>query len=186
MMPFDPRLENVASGKVPRISDERGVLTKMVADGRYSMAGFAEPPRQILHSGTAKQGTLRGLHAQSAPYTEAKLVFSLTGCMYWVVVDLRGNSETFGRWRGYELSPDETNALHVPAGFGHGCLSLTDDVNLLIMADKDFSPDHGIGIAWDDSDLAIEWPLSGSKPLMSADHSGFGSFADFRSQYGGL
>jgi len=185
-MPFDPKLANVVCGTAPRMTDERGVLTRMAADGRSCIPGFAASPRQILHSGTAKRGTLRGLHGQSAPYTEAKLLCCLTGRMFWVVVDLRAASATFGRWRGYDLSPDGMNALYAPAGFGHGCLSLTDDVNLMIMADKDFSPDHGIGIAWDDPDLAIDWPLAGDAPLISKAHAAFASFADFRSCHGGF
>lgn len=186
MTNFDPRLPQVTCGQTPRITDERGVLTKMFADGAYSFPGFSNQPKQILHSGTARKGTLRGLHAQSAPYTEAKLIFSLTGWMYWVVVDLRSDSQTFGHWQGYELSTADSNALHVPAGFAHGCLSLSDDVNLLIMADKDFASGHGIGIAWNDPDLAIEWPLNGALPLLSTDHAAFPSFTDFCDQQGGL
>lgn len=186
MSAFDPGLPPVTAGSVPRIADDRGVLTKVLADGSFGLPAFSEPPRQVLHSGTASRGTLRGLHAQTAPYTESKLIVSLTGTMFWVTVDLRRGSRSFGRWQGYELSTGGTNALHVPAGFGHGCLSLTDAVNLLIMADRDFSPGHGVGIAWNDPDLAIAWPAAEAGYLMSGEHAAFASFAAFRDQHGGL
>jgi dTDP-4-dehydrorhamnose 3,5-epimerase len=186
MNAFDPSLEAVVCGAAPRIADERGVLTRVIADGAFAAPAFADAPRQVLHSGTAKRGTLRGLHAQAAPYSEAKVLVAITGRMFWVVVDLRMSSATFGRWQGNELSPDGANALYVPAGFAHGCLSLTDDVNLLILADKDYSPAHGLGIAWDDPEIAIEWPHDGMKLLISAEHAAFAPFAAFRERYGGL
>lgn len=185
-MAFDPNLSGVVCCKASRIADERGVLTKVVADGGFTVPGFADAPRQVLHSGTARRGTLRGLHAQAAPYTEAKVIIAITGRMYWVAVDLRKASATFGQWQGFELSPEDENALCVPAGFGHGCLSLTDDVNLLILADKDFSPAHGIGIAWNDPELAVAWPRDGIKLLISDDHAAFPAFARFRERYGGF
>jgi dTDP-4-dehydrorhamnose 3,5-epimerase len=172
-------------GKAVRFADERGVLTKIVADGGFTVPAFAAP-RQILHSGTAKRGTLRGLHAQAAPFTEAKVIVSITGCMYWVSVDLRRGSTTFGRWQSFELAPEANNALYVPAGFAHGCLSLSDDVNLLILADKDFSPAHGIGIAWNDPELGVAWPLDQTKLLISEQHAAFPPFASFRERYGAL
>ena len=185
-MQFDPRLEKIAYGKAPRIVDERGSMTKVVAKGGFSIPAYAASPRQVLHSGTAKRGTLRGLHAQTAPYTEAKVISALTGRMYWVVVDLRRGSTTFGRWHGFELSPEGENVLCVPPGFGHGCLSLTDDVNLMIMADKDFTADHGVGIAWNDPEIAVAWPLPSDNFLVSKQHAAFPSFAAFREMYGAL
>lgn len=186
MISFDPNLEPVVCGPVDRIADERGSLAKIVADDRWSVPPLAAPPRQILHSATARRGTLRGLHAQTAPYSEAKRIFCLTGCIYWVVVDLRAASTTFGQWRGYELAPGAIGALATPSGFAHGCLSLTDDVNLLLLADKDYVPARSIGIAWNDPDLAVAWPLGGALPLISGEHAAFQSFAAFRQRYGGL
>jgi dTDP-4-dehydrorhamnose 3,5-epimerase len=186
MIEIDQRLDGVVCGKASRVADERGVLTRIVADGSFTTPGFTGAPRQVLHSGTARRGTLRGLHAQAAPFTEAKVIVSVTGRMFWVSVDLRKASSTFGCWQGFELSPEGNNALFAPAGFGHGCLSLTDDVNLMILADKDFSPGHGIGIAWDDPELGIDWPTAGMKLLISDQHAAFAPFAQFRERYGGL
>ena len=186
MSAFDPNMETVVCGTGARVADERGVLTRVIAGGAFAVPAFAGAPRQVLHSGTTRRGTLRGLHAQAAPYSEAKVLLAITGRMFWVAVDLRKVSATFGRWQGYELSPDGASALYVPGGFAHGCLSLTDDVNLLILADKDYSPAHGIGIAWDDPEIAIDWPHQDMKLLISAEHAAFAPFADFRERYGGL
>jgi dTDP-4-dehydrorhamnose 3,5-epimerase len=145
--------------------------------------------RQIVHSATDRAGVLRGLHAQNCPHSEGKIIVSLTGRMFWVVVDLRGGSRSFGHWQGFELAPDNSDgasALQVPAGFAHGCLSLTDGVSLAIFADHDFAPSQAVGIAWNDPDLAIDWPLSSGVPSLSDEHAAFSSFAEFCHRYGKL
>lgn len=186
MTEFDPQMEGVVTGEAQRITDARGVLTKLVADGGWSVPALAEAPRQVLHSATARRGTVRGLHAQAAPYSEAKRIFCLAGAMFWVVVDLRNDSRTFARWQGYELSTGGANALAVPAGFAHGCQALSDDVHLVILADRDYAPDHGIGIAWNDPELAVDWPLPVETALLSAEHAAYPSFAAFRKRHGSL
>lgn len=184
---FDKSLPALAALHAPVLSDWRGSLTKMMSGGAFATPGFDGPPRQILHSFTAQAGILRGLHAQAPPFTESKLIFALQGVMYWVVVDLRRRSRTFGAWRGVTLSPDATNTLAVPHGFAHGCLSMSDAVSLLIVSDTDHSPEHGIGIAWDDPELAIDWPLLvEARPRLSDEHARGGSFADFRAAVGHL
>jgi len=188
-MGFDERLAPVLSASIPRLSDLRGSLTKIFADGAFGAPGFVIEPRQILYSTTDRAGVLRGLHAQLPPYSEAKLIVSLTGRMYWVVVDLRAGSRSFGCWRGFELAPDGVSgaaALQVPVGFAHGCLALSDAAGLMIVADQDFAPGHGVGIAWDDAELAIEWPLAGREPVLSKEHEAYGSFSSFKSSHGSL
>jgi dTDP-4-dehydrorhamnose 3,5-epimerase len=189
MSDFDERLPPVFLGSVPRIPDWRGSLIKIFYDGAFGARGFAMETKQIVHSATDRAGVLRGLHAQNRPHSEGKIIVSLTGRMFWVVVDLRGGSRSFGRWKGFELAPDSAggaSALQVPAGFAHGCLSLTDGVGLAIFADQDYAPSQVVGIAWNDPDLAIEWPLSSGTPSLSNEHAAFGSFADFRRRYGNL
>ena len=185
-MIFDTSREQPVCTEVSRIADARGVLTKMVADGAATLPDLGVPPRQILHSGTARRHTLRGLHVQTAPHTEAKRIYCLTGHMFWVLVDLRKQSASFGRWQGFDLTRDGSNALAAPAGFGHGCLSLTDDVNLVILSDQDYVPAHGIGIAWNDPEIGIDWPLEGEPALLSSEHDANPSFAEFRARIGGL
>jgi dTDP-4-dehydrorhamnose 3,5-epimerase len=189
MSGFDKNFPPVIAASVPRMSDRRGSLTKIFYDGAFGAAGLAMRPRQILHSATDQAGVLRGLHAQNRPHSEGKIIVALAGRMYWVVVDLRGGSGSFGRWQGFELVPENgggASALQVPAGFAHGCLSLTGGVSLAIFADQDYAPSQGIGIAWNDPELAIDWPLGPAAPILSDEHVAFASFADFRSRYGSL
>jgi dTDP-4-dehydrorhamnose 3,5-epimerase len=189
MSGFDERLPPVLPAVVPRISDRRGSLTKIFCDGVFGARDFTMEIRQIVHSVTDRPGVLRGLHAQNRLHSEGKIIVSLSGRMFWVVVDLRGGSHSFGRWQGFELVPnssDGASALQVPAGFAHGCLSLTDDVSLAIFADRDYVPSQAVGIAWNDPDLAIEWPLPSGTPTLSDEHAAFDSFAEFCRRYGNL
>lgn len=192
MSSFDPNLSPVISGPLPHIADWRGSLTKLVVDGRFAVPGFEMAPRQILVSSTREAGVIRGLHAQKRPHSEAKILVALAGRMFWVVVDLRAESRSFRRWQGFTLAPAGTAgatdvvALQVPAGFAHGCLSLTADTSLLILADRDYTDDAGVGIAWNDDDLGIDWPLDGRRARLSEGHSAFGSFNDFCRDIGSL
>lgn len=189
MSDFDPRFPGVLLRSVPRLADRRGALTKIYYDGAFGAQGLAMEPRQILFSATDRAGVLRGLHAQKKPHSEGKIIVAIAGRMFWVVVDLRGGSDSFGRWQGFELTPEGpggASVLQVPAGFAHGCLSLSEGVGVAIFADKDYAPAEGIGIAWNDPELAIGWPLSSNTPILSDDHAAFGSFADFCLRYGSL
>jgi len=158
------------------LDDDRGGLDKYFDPGLEASIGRPLAWRQVL----------RGLHAQLAPASEAKLLVPLRGRMFWVCVDLRRDSPSFGCWRSQVLEPSGAEALFAERGFGHGCLSLSDDVELLILADNDYRPEAGVGIAWDDPELAIGWPLDGATPTLSAEHAAFASFAAFRGQHGGL
>jgi len=187
-MSFDERLEPVRSASFPCLEDERGSLTKLMSEASLQAAGFAMQPRQLLYSTSARAGVLRGLHAQLPPFSEGKILIALSGSTFWVVVDLRSGSRSFGRWQGFELCADSSKrtAIQVPAGFAHGCLARTDATGVLILADRDYSAEHGVGIAWNDAQLAIDWPLAGNTPLLSEAHSQFGSFADFCAKHGSL
>ena len=108
------------------------------------------------------------------------MIISLSGEMFWVVVDIRKDSPTFGHWEGHSLSPAKTNGLFIDTGFAHGCLSVKENCSLLINADNIYSPDHGGGIIWNDSDLRIDWPLGGKKPIASDEHLAYPAFKYIR------
>ncbi|MDX1429061.1 MAG: dTDP-4-dehydrorhamnose 3,5-epimerase family protein [Rhodothermales bacterium] len=168
------------------VRDHRGFLAKPFEAGPFESEGFSIGWRQVIHSHTAVKNTLRGLYVQRAPFQEGKLVTSIRGKMYWVVVDVRKDSPTFGRWESTILSGDDGQALWIERGFAHGCLSLSDHVDLLLLADNEHSDEHSVGIAWNDSELGIDWPLSGSAPVISEAHAGNPSFPEFKRRYGGL
>ena len=113
------------------------------------------------------QGTLRGLHYQHK-YPQGKLVRVLDGEVFDVAVDLRQNSATFGQWVGEYLTAENNKQLWVPPGFAHGFYVLSDFADLSYKCTEYYHPEDDFSLQWDDPDLAIQWPLLDSKPLLSA------------------
>ena len=114
---------------------------------------------QVNLSRTKGRGMVRGLHLQAEPYSEAKLVRCLKGCVWDVVVDLRKDSITYGHWHALELSPKTSNAIHIPQGCAHGFQVLEPDSELLYLHSGKWVPECEKGVRWDDPTLAIAWPL---------------------------
>jgi dTDP-4-dehydrorhamnose 3,5-epimerase len=104
------------------------------------------------------RGTLRGLHFQRPPHAEAKLVRVTHGAIYDVIVDLRPESPTYGRWAGFELRRAPYQALYVPGSFAHGLLTLEDDTEVTYLVSAYYTPGFEGGVRFDDPQLAIEWP----------------------------
>lgn len=160
--------------------DDRGFLARMYDDRIFSKLGIAVRWTEQSHHHTARKYILRGLHMSLPPYSEGKLLRVIRGEMLWVSVDVRTKSETFGCWDSIVLSESKKNLLFATRGFAHGCLSLTDSVDLIINSDNYFSDEHGMGIIWHDTDLNIDWQLNGAKPTVSERDRGYSSFAEFR------
>lgn len=114
---------------------------------------------QDNHSFSAQKGTLRGLHYQSNPKAQTKLVRCTKGVIFDVVVDIRKKSPTYGKWIGYELSEKNKKQLLIPKGFAHGFITITDDVEVQYKVDEVYSPDNDRGIIWNDPSIGIKWPL---------------------------
>ena len=168
------------------VRDHRGSLAKPFEAGAFESEGLSMDWRQVIHSHTSSRNTLRGLYVQRAPFQEGKLVVATRGEMYWVVVDVRRDSPTFGRWESTVLSAASNRGLLIERGFAHGCLSLSDQVDLLLLADNDHSDSHSVGIAWNDPELAVDWPLNGQAPIISEAHAANPPLSDFKERYGGL
>ena len=166
--------------------DKRGFMRRVFDDRFFKEQGIVLSWKQQSLSYTATKNVIRGLYVQLSPFTEAKLVTLISGEMFWVSVDLRKNSPTFGKWDSAVLSRERVSALFVQRGFAHGCLSLTDDCYVLLNADNYHSDEHGRGIAWDDKDLGIDWPLNGSIPMISDRHKAYQCFHDFVDKFEGL
>ena len=107
---------------------------------------------------SVRRGTVRGLHFQTNPKAQGKLVRCLFGRLFDVAVDLRSDSPTYSRWVSVILSPEENNQLWIPAGFGHGFCTLEPNSIISYRVTDYFSPDHDKGVAWDDPDIDISWP----------------------------
>lgn len=171
----------------PPAADPRGFMYKPFDASSFSglEGAFDFTWKQVIQSHTDHPNTVRGLYVQTQPHTEGKLVTCLNGRCFWVVVDLRRDSPTFGRWDGLTLDGGDGRSLLIAPGFAHGCLSLSADVDLLLLADNVHSHDHGQGIIWNDPEIGIEWPLNGP-PLISSGHAAYSTFADFRSRVGAI
>ena len=120
---------------------------------------------QDNHSKSTVKGTLRGIHFQKGNKAQAKLVRCVKGVVLDVAVDLRKNSPTFKQWVGVELSAENKKQLLIPRGFGHGFVTLTDDVEFLYKADNYYAPDADAGIRWNDPDIGVEWGVE--NPILS-------------------
>jgi dTDP-4-dehydrorhamnose 3,5-epimerase len=150
-----------------RFEDSRGWFSETWNARAFAAQGISAEWCQDNHSLSRANGTIRGIHFQHPPHAQAKLVRCLKGRIFDVAVDLRSGSPTFGRWLGFELSAAAGNQLYVPPGFGHGFLTLEPDCEVAYKVDAYYAPQAEGGVAWDDPDLAITWPLDGQRPLLS-------------------
>ncbi len=141
--------------------DERGYLVETFRqDMLDQILGYKVNFIQDNESKSISRGILRGLHYQSPPYTQSKLVRVIKGKVLDVAVDIRINSPTFGKHVSVELSEDDNKQLFLPRGFAHGFSVLSDEAIFSYKVDEYFSAEHTEGIAYNDKDIAIDWGLS--------------------------
>lgn len=114
---------------------------------------------QDNHSQSDQKGTLRGLHFQTAPYAQTKLIHVVQGKIWDVIVDIRPSSPQFGKWTSTELSAENSMQVLIPQGFAHGFITLTDNSITLYKVDSVYSKEHAKVISWNDPQLKIDWPL---------------------------
>ncbi|HEX9463322.1 MAG TPA: dTDP-4-dehydrorhamnose 3,5-epimerase [Alphaproteobacteria bacterium] len=158
--------------------DRRGAFHEAFAARDFAAAGLPSSFLQISDS-HSRPGVLRGLHLQW-PAAQAKLVRVVAGRIFDVVVDLRPGSATWGRWAPFTLAADENRMLFIPEGFAHGFASLSDSVVIYHLG-VPYDPAGQITIAWNDPELAIDWPIR--EPIMSpADAAGI-SLAAFKRRF---
>jgi len=143
--------------------DARGFMVETYRRDTWAELGIGVEFVQHNHSRSAK-GTLRGLHFQTEP-GQAKLVRCPRGRIFDVAVDLRTGSATYGQWEGHELDDERHRQLFVPAGFGHGFAVLSEEADVSYLLSSTYDPATEAGIAWDDPDVGVEWPLD--EPLLS-------------------
>jgi dTDP-4-dehydrorhamnose 3,5-epimerase len=162
---------------MPRgFTDARGVFCETYNRKRFVEHGIALDFVQDNQSSSREVGTIRGLHFQSHPAAQDKLVRVLRGRILDVAVDLRRSSPSFGRWVAEELSADNGKQLLVPIGFAHGFCTLEPDTIVLYKVTGYYAPEHDRGIIWNDPDLAIDWPVAADRVMLSAKDSQLPSF----------
>ncbi len=145
--------------------DHRGYFCETYSRRQHAVHGLDIDFVQDNEAFSVQAGVLRGLHFQTPPMAQTKLVRVGRGAVFDVVVDLRTGSPTFGRWQGFTLSAENFQQLLIPAGLAHGYMTLEANTQFLYKVDRYYSPEHDAGISCLDPELGIAWP--GLSPIMS-------------------
>ncbi len=149
----------------PKIfSDDRGFFLESFKKSDFISNGITTEFIQDNFS-HSKKGVIRGMHFQKPPKSQSKLVFVTKGEIFDVVVDIRRDSSTFGKWIGETLSETNHKLLYVPEGFAHGFCVLSQEAEIFYKTSKEYSPEHDNGIIWNDPEIDISWPID--NPIIS-------------------
>ena len=159
------KLDGVVIIEPDVFGDNRGFFMESWNKKKMAEAGLDYDFVQDNHSKSTVKGTLRGIHFQKGNKAQAKLVRCVKGAVLDVAVDLRRNSPTFKQWVGVELSEENKKQLLIPRGFGHGFVTLTDNVEFLYKADNYYAPEADAGIRWNDPEIGVEWGIE--NPILS-------------------
>ena len=141
-----------------RITDERGFFARTWCQKELASRGLETRVAQCNISYNPQRGTLRGMHFQTAPCEEVKIVRCTRGEIYDVIIDLRPTSSTFKKWFCLTISEEKRNMLYIPKGFAHGFITLSDRVEVFYQMSEFYSPDHARGVRWNDPAFNISWP----------------------------
>ncbi|MCD7879551.1 MAG: dTDP-4-dehydrorhamnose 3,5-epimerase [Candidatus Gastranaerophilales bacterium] len=167
-MPFEFKKLNIPDVVlvIPKVfDDDRGFFLEGYKKSEFKANGIYVEFNQDNHSKSSK-GVLRGLHYQAAPKAQAKLVRCIQGEIFDVAVDIRRDSDSFGKWVGEKLSAQNKHMLFIPEGFAHGFVVLSETAELLYKASNEFSKEHDRGVRWNDSDINVNWGID-FVPLLS-------------------
>jgi dTDP-4-dehydrorhamnose 3,5-epimerase len=140
--------------------DNRGFFSEAYSKRAYAEIGIGNDFVQDNHSLSRRKGVVRGLHFQTPPFAQAKLLRVLRGSIFDVVVDIRSGSPTHGRHIATVLSAEDWNQIFIPAGFAHGFCTLEAETEILYKVDNYYAAAHDRGIRWNDRALDIAWPLA--------------------------
>ena len=151
--------------------DERGCFGRTYSAAEFAAIGLDVTFIESSVSKNPRAGTLRGLHFQAAPYEEIKLVSCSRGRIFDVAVDLRAESETFGRWTAVELSADRLQSLYIPKGMAHGFMTLEANTDVRYEMSVSYRPDAARGVRWDDAEIGIAWPDVGELTMSHRDRN---------------
>jgi dTDP-4-dehydrorhamnose 3,5-epimerase len=164
-----------------RVSDERGYFMRTYDAELMAKHGLQTIWAHDSESFNARSHTVRGLHFQLPPFVETKIVRVSQGKIHDVIVDLRGDSETYGQWQGFEISEESNFCLYIPKGFAHGFCTLTDEAIVNYKMDAAYNSAAASGIRWNDPTLGINWETD--SPTISARDAEFELFEDFVSPF---
>jgi dTDP-4-dehydrorhamnose 3,5-epimerase len=176
MITRDTNLKGAFVIEPERFEDARGFFARAWSVAEFTKIGAVGRFVEANFSYNHKRGTLRGLHWQATPHGQAKLVRCTRGSVFDVGVDLRPDSETYGKWMSVKLSSHNRLMLYVPEGFAHGYLTLEDESEVLYLVTNGYAPESGCGIRWNDPAFGIRWPDVGELIVNDRDKS----YPDFR------
>jgi len=147
--------------------DARGFFLETYSAPVFKSAGIDCVFVQDNHSRSLQRNVIRGLHFQTPPFEQSKLVRVIRGSVFDVAVDLRRGSSTYGQWLGFELSERNFDMLFIPRGFAHGFCTLEEGTEVVYKVDNVYSREHDGGIIWNDPVIGVDWPLCGADPILS-------------------
>lgn len=166
-----------------RFADARGWFSETYSEAWAAAHRIDIRFLQDNHSCSARVGTIRGLHFQTPPHGQAKLVRCVRGLIMDYAVDVRAGSPTWGQWVSAELGAENGRQLFVPVGFAHAFCTLTPDAEVIYKVSDVYAPDCDGGIAWDDPDIGIDWPLPPTGPVLSDKDRTLPRLRDFQSPF---
>ena len=140
------------------IEDKRGLFARTWCKREFEAHSLNPEIVQCNISFNIKKGTLRGMHYQTKPFEEAKLVRCTRGAIFDVIIDLRADSPTFKNWFAVELTDKNRKMLYIPERFAHGFQTLKDNTEVFYQMSEYYSPEHSRGIRWNDPSFSIQWP----------------------------
>ena len=169
-MKFIPAaLEGAYIIDIDKLEDERGFFARSWCADELRAQGLVSDLAQCSVSFNKKRGTLRGMHYQSEPYQETKIVRCTAGSIYDVIIDMRPESATFKQWLSVELSAVNRRMIYVPVGFAHGFQSLMDNTEVFYMVSEFYQPEFSRSVRWNDPQFGIEWPHVEHRAISSRD-----------------
>jgi len=147
--------------------DDRGFFSETYNAATWARHGMSFEFIQDNHSLSREKHTVRGLHFQTEPFAQDKLVRVLRGRILDVAVDLRRSSPTFGKYLKFELSSENWRQLFIPKGFAHGFMTLEPDTEVFYKVTNFYSATHDFGVAWDDPDIGVDWGVASDRAILS-------------------
>ena len=166
-----------------RFSDDRGWFCETFNVAKWAEQGVTVDFIQDNHSMSVSAGTIRGIHFQLPPHAQAKLIRCPKGRIMDYAVDLRRGSPTYGHHVVTELSEQNGLQMFIPIGFGHAFITLEADSEVIYKVSDIYAPELDRGIRWDDPEIAIDWPLAGNAPTLSAKDQSLPALNAFASPF---
>jgi dTDP-4-dehydrorhamnose 3,5-epimerase len=169
--------------RVRQFSDSRGRFLETYRKAEFAELGIECDFVQDNQAVSTQSGTIRGLHFQTPPHAQAKLVRVLRGAVYDAAVDLRRGSSTYGKWCGARLTADGGEQIFVPRGFAHGYCTLEPETVVAYKVDAYYAPHSESGLIWNDPDIGIDWTIPAARVLVSDKDSKLSSLRFFETPF---